>query len=210
MRLGILGGTFDPIHIGHLILAEEAWHQLGLDQVLLAPAADPPHKRGQGKSPADHRVRMVELAIADNPHLALSRIDVDRPGPHYTLDMVRLLQEQYGPGASLYFLMGLDSLADLPTWHRPLDLMQHCHLVAFSRPDAAFDWEALEMALPGVRSRVILLPMPLLQISSSDLRDRARQGRPLRYQVLPQVERYIHEQQLYRVGWAGDDENGAA
>ncbi len=210
MRLGILGGTFDPIHIGHLILAEEAWHQLGLDQVLLAPAADPPHKRGQGKSPADHRVRMVELAIADNPHLALSRIDVDRPGPHYTLDMVRLLQEQYGPGASLYFLMGLDSLADLPTWHRPLDLMQHCHLVAFSRPDAAFDWEALEMALPGVRSRVILLPMPLLQISSSDLRDRARQGRPLRYQVLPQVERYIHEQQLYRAGWTGDDESGAA
>jgi nicotinate-nucleotide adenylyltransferase len=210
MRLGILGGTFDPIHIGHLILAEEAWHQLGLDQVLLAPAADPPHKRGQGKSPADHRVRMVELAIADNAHLALSRIDVDRPGPHYTLDMVRLLRGQYGPGASLYFLMGLDSLADLPTWHRPLDLMQQCHLVAFSRPDAAFDWEALEMALPGVRSRVILLPMPLLQISGSDLRDRARQGRPLRYQVLPQVERYIHEQQLYHVGWAGDDENGAA
>ncbi len=191
MRLGILGGTFDPIHIGHLILAEEAWHQLGLDQVLLAPAADPPHKRGQGKSPADH-------------------LDVDRPGPHYTLDMVRLLRGQYGPGASLYFLMGLDSLADLPTWHRPLDLMQQCHLVAFSRPDAAFDWEALEMALPGVRSRVILLPMPLLQISGSDLRDRARQGRPLRYQVLPQVERYIHEQQLYHVGWAGDDENGAA
>lgn len=210
MRLGILGGTFDPIHIGHLILAEEAWHQLGLDQVLLAPAADPPHKRGQGKSPADHRVRMVELAIADNPHLVLSRIDVDRPGPHYTLDMVRLLHEQYGLGASLYFLMGMDSLADLPTWHRPLDLMQQCQLVALSRPGADFDWDALETALPGVRSRVMVLPMPLLQISGSDLRTRARQGRPLRYQVLPQVERYIHEQQLYRAGWAGDDENGAA
>ena len=98
MRLGILGGTFDPIHIGHLILAEEAWYQLGLDQVLLAPAADPPHKRDQGKSPAEHRVRMVELAIADNPHLALSRVDVDRPGPHYTLDMVRCCCEQYGAG----------------------------------------------------------------------------------------------------------------
>jgi nicotinate-nucleotide adenylyltransferase len=198
MRLGTLGGTFDPIHIGHLILAEEAWHQLRLDQVLLAPAADPPHKRDQGKSPAEHRVRMVELAIADNPHLALSRVDVDRPGPHYTLDMVRLLHEQYGPGADLYFLMGLDSLADLPTWHRPLELMQQCKLVALSRPDADFDWETLEAALPGVRRRVIVLPMPLLQISGSDLRARVREGRPLRYQVLPQVEQYIHEQQLYR------------
>lgn len=211
MRLGILGGTFDPIHIGHLILAEEARYLLGLDQVLLAPAADPPHKREQGKSPAEHRVRMVELAIADNPHLALSRIDVDRPGPHYTLDMVRLLREDHGPGAELYFLMGLDSLADLPTWHKPLELMQACRLVAFSRPYAEFDWETLEVALPGVRDRVIVLPMPLLQISGRDLRKRARQGRPLRYQVLPQVERYIHEQQLFRAGWNGaDDQNSTS
>jgi nicotinate-nucleotide adenylyltransferase len=209
MRLGILGGTFDPIHIGHLILAEEAWYQLGLAKVLLAPAADPPHKRGQGKSPAEQRVRMTQLAIADNPHLELSRVDVDRPGPHYTLDMVRLLLRQHGPDADLYFLMGLDSLADLPTWHKPLELMQQCKLVAFSRPDADFDWDTLEAALPGVRSQVILLPMPELQISSSDLRERAQQGRPLRYQVLPQVEQYIHEQQLYRVEWSGDDENGA-
>jgi len=198
MRLGILGGTFDPIHIGHLILAEEARYLLGLDQVLLAPAADPPHKRDQGKSPAEHRVRMVELAIADNPHLALSRVDVDRPGPHYTLDMVRFLLEQHGPGAELYFLMGLDSLVDLPTWHQPLELMQHCNLVAFSRPNADFDWTTLEAALPGIRSRVILLPMPLLQISGRDLRARVQQGRPLRYQVLPQVEQYIQQHQLYQ------------
>lgn len=198
MRLGILGGTFDPIHIGHLILAEEARYLLDLDQVLLAPAADPPHKRQQDKSPAAHRVKMVELAIADNPHLALSRVDLDRPGPHYTLDMVRLLRAQHGSDTDLYFLMGLDSLADLPTWHQPLKLMQECKLVALSRPDASFDWETLEAALPGVRGQVILLPMPLLQISSSDLRKRAQQGRPLRYQVLPKVEQYIHEHQLYR------------
>ncbi len=210
MRLGILGGTFDPIHIGHLILAEEAWHQLGLDKVLLTPAADPPHKRDQGKSPAEHRVRMVELAIADNPHLALSRVDVDRPGPHYTLDMVQLLLKQHGPGIELYFLMGLDSLVDLPTWHKPLDLMQQCHLVAFSRPDAEFDWTTLEAALPGIRSRVVLLPMPLLQISGSDLRQRARHGQPLRYQVLPQVEQYIQQQKLYQRPWNGDEEQDAA
>lgn len=206
MRLGILGGTFDPIHIGHLILAEEARYELHLDQVLLAPAADPPHKRQQDKSPAGHRVKMVELAIADNPHLALSRVDLDRPGPHYTLDMVRLLRAQHGPDVELFFLMGLDSLADLPTWHRPLDLMQQCHLVAFSRPDANFDWDELEAALPGVRSQVMLLPMPELGISSTDLRERARQGRPLRYQVLPAVERYIHDHQLYRRQW--NDDNG--
>ena len=198
VRLGILGGTFDPIHIGHLILAEEARYQLKLDRVLLAPAADPPHKRDQGKSPAARRVRMAELAIADNPHLALSRIDVDRPGPHYTLDLVRLLQEQHGPSAELYFLMGLDSLVDLPTWHRPVELMQQCRLVAFSRPDADFDWTALEAALPGVRSRVDLLTMPLVQISGRDLRQRAREGRPLRYLVLPKIEQYIHEHLLYR------------
>lgn len=198
MRLGILGGTFDPIHIGHLILAEEAWYQLGLAQVLLAPAADPPHKVGQRISPAEQRVRMVELAIADNPHLALSRVDVDRPGPHYTLDMVRLLLRQHGPDTDLYFLMGLDSLVDLPTWHEPRQLLQQCRLAAFSRPDAVFDWDALEASLPGVRSQVILLPMPELQISSTDLRQRARQGRPLRYQVLPQIEQYIQQQRLYQ------------
>lgn len=198
MRLGILGGTFDPIHIGHLILAEEAWHQLSLDQVLLAPAADPPHKRSQGKSPAAHRVRMVELAIADNPHLALSRVDLDRPGPHYTLDLVRLLREQHGPGVELFFLMGLDSLADLPTWRRPLDLMQECHLVAFSRPNTDIAWDALEAALPGVRRRVRVLPLPLMQISGTDLRERVRQGRPIRYQVAPLVEAYIRAHGLYQ------------
>jgi len=198
MRIGILGGTFDPIHLGHLILAEEARYLLNLAQVLLAPAADPPHKRDQGKSPAEHRVRMVELAIADNPHLALSRIDIDRPGPHYTLDMVRLLAAQHGPDTELYFLMGLDSLADPPTWHRPQELMQACRLAAFSRPDTEFDWTSLEAALPGVRAQVIVLPMPLLEISGRDLRQRARQGRPLRYQTPRQVEQYIAQHQLYR------------
>lgn len=198
MRLGVLGGTFDPIHLGHLILAEEARDRLRLDRVLLAPAADPPHKAGRRISPAEHRVRMVALAIADNPHLALSRVDVDRPGPHYTLDMVRLLLAEHGPETELFFLMGQDSLADLPTWHRPQELMALCRLAAFSRPDVPLDWEALEAALPGVREQVTLLPMPLLQISGSDLRQRVREGRTIRYQVPPAVEAYIYAQGLYR------------
>lgn len=204
VRLGILGGTFDPIHIGHLILAEEAWYQLGLQKVLLVPAGDPPHKRGRRLSPVEHRVRMIELAIADNPHLELSRIDVDRPGPHYTIDMVRAHLEQYGYGTDLYFLMGLDSLADLPNWHKPQELVELCNLVALSRPDSGFDWDALEEKLPGVRWRVIFLPMPELQISSSILQQRVRQGRPLRYQVLPQVETYIYEHGLYQQGREDD------
>ena len=201
MRLGILGGTFDPIHIGHLILAEEAWYQLGLEKVLLVPAADPPHKQGRRLSSVEHRVKMIELSIADNSHFELSRIDVDRPGPHYTLDMVKLHLEQYGPGTDLYFLMGLDSLADLPNWHEPTQLVELCHLVALSRPDSGFDWDKLEEELPSVRWRVIFLPMPELQIASSMIQQRVRQGRPLRYQVLPQVEAYIHEHNLYRRDW---------
>ena len=204
MRLGILGGTFDPIHIGHLILAEEAWYQLGLEKVLLVPAADPPHKRGRRLSPVQHRVSMIELAIADNSHLQLSRIDVDRPGPHFTLDMVRLHLERYGYGTDLYFLMGLDSLADLPNWHKPQELVDLCNLVALSRPDSGFDWDALEAELPEVRWRVIFLPMPELQISSTVLQQRIRQGRPLRYQVLPQVEEYITEHRLYLEDWDDD------
>ena len=207
MRLGILGGTFDPIHIGHLILAEEAWYQLGLQKVLLVPAGDPPHKRGRRLSPVEHRVRMIELAIADNPHLELSRIDVDRPGPHFTIEMVRQHLEQYGTGTDLYFLMGLDSLADLPNWHKPQELVELCNLVALSRPDSGFDWDELEEKLPGVRWRVIFLPMPELQISSTILQQRVRQGRPLRYQVLPQVETYIHEHGLYQQGWEDDPLN---
>ncbi|MCD6289122.1 MAG: nicotinate-nucleotide adenylyltransferase [Anaerolineae bacterium] len=198
MRIGVLGGTFDPPHIGHLILAEEAWSQLELARVLLVPAGDPPHKRGQPLSPAFHRVRMVELAVADNPHLELSRVDVDRPGPHYSIDMVHLLKEQLDDDVDLYFLMGLDSLADLPHWYRAADLVATCRLVALSRPDVHLDWAYLENALPGIRERVILLDMPELEIASHVLQQRVRQGRPIRYQVLPNVEEYIYRHNLYR------------
>jgi len=197
-RVGVLGGTFDPPHIGHLILAEEAWWQLGLDRVLLVPAGDPPHKRGAPLSAATHRVRMVELAIADNPHFELSRVDVDRPGPHYTIDMIHLLRRQLGPETEIFFLMGLDSLVELPNWYRAADLIAACRLAALTRPAVELDWERLERALPGIRERVVLLDMPELEIASHVLQQRVRAGRPIRYQVLPAVEEYIREQGLYR------------
>jgi nicotinate-nucleotide adenylyltransferase len=197
-RIGIFGGTFDPVHIGHLILAEEAWFQLALDCVYLVPAGDPPHKRDIRLSPVADRLRMCELAVAEGDHVQVSRIDADRPGPHYTSEMVRLVRQQVGAETALYFLMGMDSLRDLPTWHEAAWLVENCTLVALSRHDVTPDWAQLEMALPGVRDRVIILDMPELEIASNTLRARVRTGQPIRYQVPRLVEEYIYTHGLYR------------
>ena len=197
MRIGILGGTFDPPHIGHLILAEEAWALLNLDRVYLVPAGDPPHKRGTPLISAYHRRRMVELAIAGNPHLLLSTVDIDRPGPHYTIDMMTLLRDAHPPDTDLYFLMGLDSLSDLPNWHQADRLIANCQLVALSRYGFVVDWEELEAKLPGIRERVIQLPMLELEVASRVIQERVQEGLPIRYQVVPEVEAYIREHGLY-------------
>jgi nicotinate-nucleotide adenylyltransferase len=199
-RIGIFGGTFDPIHIGHLILAEEAWFQLRLDCVYLAPAGNPPHKQGRRLADVEDRVRMAEMAAADSDYVLISRIDADRPGPHYTSDLVRLLQRQSGPDTDIYFLMGMDSLRDLPTWHEARWLVDNVRLVALSRHDVELDWEALESALPGVRSRVTILDMPELEISSHVIQQRVRNGQPIRHMVPRAVEAYIRKHGLYRNG----------
>ena len=197
-RVGILGGTFDPIHIGHLILAEEAWFQLQLDRVYLTPAGDPPHKVGRQLAPVRNRLHMAELATADIDYIIVSSIDADRPGPHYTSDMVRLLQAEAGPNTELYFLMGMDSLRDLPTWHEAAWLVEHARLVALSRHDVKLNWDALEAALPGIRSRVIILDMPELEIASHVIQQRVRNGQPIRHMVPRSVEAYIYKHNLYR------------
>lgn len=197
-RVGILGGTFDPIHIGHLILAEEAWFQLQLDRVYLAPAGDPPHKVGRQLAPVRNRLHMAELATADIDYIIVSSIDADRPGPHYTSDMVRLLQAEAGPNTEIYFLMGMDSLRDLPTWREAAWLVEHARLVALSRHDVKLNWDALEAALPGIRSRVIILDMPELEIASHVIQQRVRNGQPIRHMVPRSVEAYIHKHNLYR------------
>lgn len=197
-RIGILGGTFDPIHIGHLILAEEAWFQLQLDRVYLAPAGDPPHKAGRQLAPVRDRLCMAELATAESDHVIISRVDADRPGPHYTSDMVRLVQAEAGPNTEIYFLMGMDSLRDLPTWHEAAWLVEHARLVALSRHDVELNWDALETALPGVRGRVIILDMPELEIASHVIQQRVRNGQPIRHMVPRAVEAYIQKHTLYR------------
>lgn len=203
LRVGLLGGSFDPPHIGHLLLAEEARDQLGLSEVRLAPAGQPPHKLDLAMTPVADRVRMTELAIADNPCFRLSRVDADRPGPHYTLDTVRLVRDQLPPDAELFFLMGFDSLRDLPKWREPARLIHTAHLVALTRPDIPLDWTALEAKLPGVRERVTLLDMPELEIASRDLRERVRMGRSIRYMVTEPVRAYIEEHGLYRASAGG-------
>lgn len=197
-RIGVFGGTFDPIHIGHLILVEEARYQLRLDEVVLAPAGDPPHKPDSPISALHHRLAMCRLAVADEDEIGISLIDAERPGPHYTSDMLRLFRKEMDADAQIFFLMGLDSLRDLPTWHEPEWLVRNCRLVALRRHDVEIDWGNLEAVIPGVRERVDVLEMPELEIASSALRERVRTEQPIRFQVPRAVECYILEQGLYR------------
>lgn len=197
IRVGVLGGAFDPVHIGHLILAETAADLLHLDQVHFAPAADPPHKRGKVIAPASHRLAMLDLALAGNDRLRISRIDLDRPGPHYTADMVAIMAASLEPEDELWFLMGLDSLIDLPNWHAPDRLRRSVRLAAATRPGYVLDWGPLEAALPGIGQQVTLLPMPGLSIASHELRQRVAAGRSIRYLVPDAIRHYIGEQRLY-------------
>ncbi len=197
-RIGIFGGTFDPIHLGHLILAEEAICRLQLDYVMLVPAADPPHKQDRQLSSVEERIHMIKLATADNDNLRISRIDVDRPGPHYSADTIRLLYERHPNATDLFFLMGLDSLRDLPTWHRPDWLVENCTVVALSRFNVEIDWQQLERSIPNIRRRVLILDMPTIEIASHKLRQRVQDGCSIRYQVPAAVERYIIDRKLYR------------
>ena len=196
-RIAIFGGTFDPIHIGHLILAEEAHFRLALDHVYFVPAGDPPHKQDRSLTPMRDRFVMCEMATADIDYISVSRIDADRPGPHYTSDMVRLMRQEVGAATKLFFLMGMDSLRDLPKWHEAAWLVENCTLVALSRHDVTLDWAELEAALPGVRERVIILDMPELEIASHKIQRRVKLGQPIRHQVTRIVEGYIHKHKLY-------------
>lgn len=197
-RIGVIGGTFDPIHYGHLAAAEEARVRMNLERVLFVVAGVPPHKLDEEVTPVEHRLAIVSLAIASNPHFEISRVDVDRPGPSYTVDTISILRKQWGQETEVYFIMGLDSLVELPTWHHPQRLIQLCRLLAVKRPGFETDMAELEASVPGISSRVEIIDMPEVDISSSDLQQRVRDGLPIKYQVPEEVERYIMEHGLYR------------
>ena len=194
--LGILGGTFDPPHYGHLALAENARVQLGLDHVLFVLAGQPPHKPDRPITPANHRAAMVEAAIDGNSAFAISRVDVDRPGPHYTVEMLALLRREH-PQAELVFLMGGDSLAQFLTWRDPSGIVRQARLAVMRRPGHTSEMERLEQSIAGIRERVVWLDAPCMDIASSDLRRCVREGLSLRYLVPPAVEEYIRKHRLY-------------
>lgn len=197
-RIGVFGGTFDPIHVGHLAAVEDAASRLGLKRVLFVPNHVPPHKRHQVVSEPEDRVAMVELAIADNPCFEVSLIELERPGPSYTLDTLRELRARLGP-AELYFLVGCDALSALHTWHEPAALLREFQVVFMDRPiGEVIDWVAAERHFPGIREQVTVVDVAELEISGADIRRRVREGRPIRYYVLPAVRRYIERHQLYR------------
>jgi nicotinate-nucleotide adenylyltransferase len=196
--IGIFGGTFDPPHIGHLILAAEAHAQLGLDCLLWVLTPDPPHKQDRFITPLQHRLAMVRLALAEAPEFELSTVDMDRPGPHYALDTVKIIAD-LNPGANLVYLMGGDSLRDLPLWHLPADFVKACQLIGvMRRPGDAINLPGLEKQFPGLTARVRFVEAPLLDIAAHEIRARIAADKPFRYFLPPGVYAYIVEHNLYR------------
>lgn len=197
LRVGLLGGTFDPPHYAHLEVADRALQEYALDRVVFLPNGQPPHKPGYAVSPAEQRYIMTELACADHPRFFVSRLELDRPGPSYSVDTVRQIKAELGPGAQVYFLVGMDAAFELPTWHHPEELLAEAIVVAAPRPGC--DQAALVEALGETQaSRIKVLPMPLFGHSSTEIRKRVREGRSVRYLLPPPVEAYIRKQGLYR------------
>ena len=198
MKIGVLGGTFDPIHMGHLIIAEEARESLNLSEILLVLAGQPLLKPARPVTPAEHRLQMLRLAIGDKPYFKVSALEVERPGPSYTVDTIAELRDQYGSEDEIFFILGWDSLAQLPEWREPSRLIELCYLVAVPRPGYPRPGlEALEAGIPGISQRVVFLGKPEIDISASAIRELAARGLSLRQLVPEPVEDYIRQHKLY-------------
>jgi nicotinate-nucleotide adenylyltransferase len=197
-RIGVFGGTFDPPHIGHLILAAEVSQQLHLDRLLWVLTPVSPLKRGQSIISLDHRLDMVQIAIAEDPDFELSRIEFDLPDPYYTVDTIRRLADMH-PSADIILVIGGDSLTDFPRWHRPADLVSACHEIGvMRRPGDSIDLSALERQVPGTQAKARFVDAPLLDISSRNIRRRIRENLPFRYYLSQPVYEYILKNGLYK------------
>jgi len=198
MKIGVLGGTFDPIHIGHLKVAEAVTTSLTLDEVIFMPAGQPWLKINNAISPAEHRLQMMRLALAGRANFRLSTMEIERPGPTYTVDTMAELERQLGEGDELFFILGWDNLTQLPQWHEPSRLIKLCRLVAVPRVDfSPPDLASLEAAIPGLEQRVILLEKPRIDVNASEIRRMVRDGLSIQNLVPEPVERYIKEHKLY-------------
>ena len=198
-RVGILGGAFNPPHLGHLVCAQEARVQLELDRVLLVPVGEAPHRTLPDDPGAQTRLEMTELAVEGDPGLSVSRIELDRPGPSYTADTLAALRER-APGDELTLILGGDQAAALPTWHEPERVLELARVAAVERVDWARERIVRSVASLTGADRLTFIHMPLIEISSSDLRERAARGMPLRYLVPDRVAEYIGEHGLYAAG----------
>jgi nicotinate-nucleotide adenylyltransferase len=195
--VGVLGGTFDPPHIGHLVLADIGRWALDLEKVLWVVTANPPHKPDVPISSIEDRIAMVEMAIGDDPAFELSYADIERPGPHYAIDTLRWLTERYDDKDFVY-LMGADSLMDLPTWHDPMGFLDICGVLGvMRRPGVEVDMLELESILPGVTGKVTFFDAPLIGISGQDIRRRVRNREPFRYLLSQGLVEFIVEKGLY-------------
>jgi len=202
MKIGILGGTFDPVHLGHLIVAEEVRIRLGLSEILFVPAGQPWLKIDHAVTAAVHRVEMVRRAIAGNPNFKLCTLEIERPGLSYTVDTITALRERLG-AQSFFFILGSDTLAEFHLWKDPDKLVRMCQLVVMPRVGLSLSGlNSLEAHVPGVIDRVIKLNVPVIDISSSKIRQYVSQGLSVRYLVSDDVEEYISEHKLYRKGKA--------
>ncbi len=196
MRIGIMGGTFDPIHVGHLILGEQAWETFRLDKVIFITAGQPPHKPEAVEAEAVHRYNMVRLAVQDNEHFECSRIELDRPGPSYTIDTIRQILEIYGEDARVYLLLGADEARDFMTWRDPYGIKELATIVVANRP--GYPVSEVLTALPSdFASAVRPMEIPGVDISSTNIRARIKRGRSIKYLVPNAVESYIKDNKLY-------------
>ena len=190
----MLGGTFDPVHRGHLALARAARDELALDELLFVPAGQPWRKAGRIMAPANHRLAMLRLALAGEPAFRVETLELDRPGPSYTVDTLEALRAAR-PGDELFFIAGEDALADLPNWVRPQRILELATLAVARREGVP---QAAGERLPGLSERVVRLKMPLVDVSATEIRERVRRGEPIGEMVPPAVAAYIREHGLYR------------
>jgi len=201
VNIGVMGGTFDPIHNGHLAVAREVSRRLGMERVIFVPAGQPWLKSARPVTPAAHRFEMVRLAVRRYRHFEVSRIEIDRAGPTYTIDTIQQMQAELGRGHEFHFITGWDSLQQLPRWREAVALVRLCRLVAVPRPGvAAPDVGSLETAIPGIAGRLLLLDRPRIDISSTEIRERVARGESIAAMVPKAVERYIRDHGLYSAG----------
>lgn len=198
LKIGIMGGTFDPVHYGHLVTAEGARFEFGLDQVLFLPSGIPPHKTPKLVSPAEHRYMMTVLATLGNPHFEVSRIDIEREGVSYTIHTLQILKEQY-PAAELFFITGADAIFEIIDWKDSDQLLKMAHFIAATRPGFSLNRlpPATQKWVSEHQDRLHVLQVPAMAISSTDIRHRVRCGRSIRYLVPEQVDYYIRRNRLY-------------